>query len=49
MWLEIVTEGGGMERKVDWIDPGEAINLDLGGDSGGRRLIGMVVAGGEGD
>ena len=47
--LEIVTVGGGMERKVDWIDPGEASYLDLGGDSGGRRLLGVVVAGGEKD
>ena len=47
--LEIVTEGGGIERKVGWVDPGEAINLDLGGDSGSRRLLGVVVAGGVGD
>ena len=47
--LEIVTEGGGMERKVGLIDPGEAIKPDLGGDAGARRLLGVVVAGGVGD
>ena len=47
--MEIVTEGNGMERKVGWIDPGEAINLDLGGDSGARRILGLVLAGGVGD
>ena len=46
---EMVTEGNGMQRKVGWIDPGEASNLDLGGDSGGRRLLGVVVAGGDKD
>ena len=47
--LKIETEGGGIERKVDWVDPGEAVNLDLGGDSGSRKLLGVIVAGGVGD
>ena len=47
--LEIVTEGGGMERKVGLIDPGEVINPDLGGDSEARRLLGVVVAGSVGN